>query len=91
MANPSQADPRERRIVLKLKAERERRGISAAGLARLVGIGRNTIPNLERDEARPTLWVLLRMCDGLKLDFSDVVEEAQREVADGQSVEAETP
>jgi DNA-binding XRE family transcriptional regulator len=71
--NLSQIDPRERAIVLALKAERERQGISAAQLARTIGIGRNTIPNLERDEARPTLWVLLKMCDGLKINIKELL------------------
>ncbi len=61
-----------------LKRERERQGVSAAQLARAIGIGRNTIPNLERNEARPTLWVILKICDGLKLNFADVAAQALR-------------
>jgi transcriptional regulator with XRE-family HTH domain len=71
MVYPSQLDPRERRVVLALKEEREKQGISAAQLARKIGVGRNTIPNLERDEARPTLWVLYRIADGLGIKLSD--------------------
>ena len=78
MENPSQIDVRERNIVLALKAEREKQGISAAHLARLIGIGRNTIPNLERNEARPTLWVILKICDGLKLNFLEVAKYADK-------------
>jgi DNA-binding XRE family transcriptional regulator len=74
MATPSQIDPRERAIICALKKERERKGISAAQLARMIGIGRNTIPNLERDEARPTLWVLLKMCDGLNVNLKDLLD-----------------
>ncbi|SKA85110.1 DNA-binding transcriptional regulator, XRE-family HTH domain [Prosthecobacter debontii] len=73
MENPSQIDPRERAIVLALKAERERQGISAAQLAREIKISRNTIPNLERNEARPTLWVLLKICDGLKINLKELM------------------
>lgn len=73
MAYPSQLDPRERAVVTALKTERQKRGISAAQLARTIGIGRNTITNLERDEARPTLWVLLKMCDGLSVDLKDLL------------------
>lgn len=74
MENPSQIDPRERSIILALKKEREKQGISAAELARKIGVGRNTIPNLERDEARPTLWVVLKMCDGLKISPKDLLD-----------------
>lgn len=74
MDSPSQIDPRERSIILALKKERERQGISAAELARKIGVGRNTIPNLERDEARPTLWVVLKMCDGLNVSLRDLLD-----------------
>lgn len=73
MEHPSQIDPRERSIILALKKERERQGISAAELARTIGVGRNTIPNLERNEARPTLWVILKMCDGLKVSLRNLL------------------
>nr|WP_246430942.1 helix-turn-helix transcriptional regulator [Prosthecobacter dejongeii] len=57
---------------MALKAERERQGISAAQLAKKIKISRNTIPNLERNEARPTLWVLLKIADGLKVNLKDL-------------------
>ncbi|MHB1082103.1 MAG: helix-turn-helix transcriptional regulator [Prosthecobacter sp.] len=74
MEPPSQIDPRERTIILALKKEREKQGISAAELARKIGIGRNTIPNLERNEARPTLWVVLKLCDGLKISLKNLLD-----------------
>ena len=76
MKSPAQLDTRERKIMLALKKERERQGISAAKLASNIGIGRNTIPNLERDEARPTLWVLLKIADGLGLNFFEFAQKA---------------
>jgi transcriptional regulator with XRE-family HTH domain len=83
MGYPSQLDPRERNVVLALKKERETQGISAARLARQIGVGRNTIPNLERDEARPTLWVLLKIADGLGVRFDEVMKGANRLSAAG--------
>jgi transcriptional regulator with XRE-family HTH domain len=74
MVFPSQIDPREHAIVQALKMERERQGISAAHLARKIGIGRNTIPNLERNESRPTLWVLLKIADGLNVRLKDYLD-----------------
>lgn len=71
MARPSQLDPRERRIILLLKAERQRQGVSTNKLASQIGISRTTITNLDCDDARPTLWVLLKMADGLGLDLSE--------------------
>lgn len=74
MESPSQIDPRERSIILALKKEREKQGVSAAELARKIGIGRNTIPNLERNEARPTLWVVLKLCDGLNVSLKKLLD-----------------
>lgn len=78
MARPSQLDPRERKIVLLLKAEREKQGISARSLSEKVGLSRNTVTNLDRDDARPTLWVLLKVADGLGLDLADVLRKAAK-------------
>lgn len=73
MARPSQLDPRERRLVLALKEERRRQRISATQLARRIGISRTTITNLEADDARPTLWVLLKIADGLGVDLRELL------------------
>ena len=78
MEYPSQLDPRERKLVLALRDERIRQGISAAELARRIKVGRNTIPNLERDEARPTLWVLLKIADGLGLTPQQWIKHLQQ-------------
>jgi len=76
MADPSesQLDPRERRVVLALKKIREDKGISAAALAKQIGISRNTIPHLENWRNRPTLWVLLKIADGLNVRLKDLLE-----------------
>ena len=76
MARPSQLDPRERKIVLMLKEERKRQQISANQLSKNVRISRTTITNLDADEARPTLWVLLKMADGLNVSLSKLLKEA---------------
>ncbi|QIF02429.1 helix-turn-helix transcriptional regulator [Roseimicrobium sp. ORNL1] len=75
MARPSQTDPRERAIVLALKEERLRQGISATKLAHDVNVSRSTITHLENDDARPTLWVLFRIADGLKVDLPTWMEK----------------
>jgi DNA-binding XRE family transcriptional regulator len=73
MARPAQTDNRERHLILKLKQERLRQGLSADKLAAAVGISRTTITNLEANDARPTLWVLLKLCDGLKVNLKDLL------------------
>jgi DNA-binding XRE family transcriptional regulator len=76
MPRPSQIDPRERKLVLLLKRERLRKGISANKLAAQVGLARTTITHLESDDACPTFWVLLKIADGLGVDFPSLVAEA---------------
>lgn len=76
MARPSQLDPRERKIVLMLKEERIRQQISANQLSKNVRISRTTITNLDTDDARPTLWVLLKMADGLNVSLAKLLKEA---------------
>lgn len=73
MDRPSQVDARERATVLALKEERLRQGISATKLASQVGVSRSTITHIENDDARPTLWVLLKIADGLKLDLAKLL------------------
>lgn len=74
---PSQILPIERKLVLLLKGERQRQGVSANQLAARIGIDRSTITRLESDMARPTLWVLIEICRGLGLTLSDVVRLAE--------------
>jgi len=76
MARPSQLDPRERKIVLMLKEERKKQRISANQLSKNVRISRTTITNLDTDDARPTLWVLLKMADGLNVSLAKLLKEA---------------
>lgn len=78
MARPSQIDPRERKLVQLLKAEREKQGISTVALAAKIGIARTTITHLELDNNRPTLWVLLKIADGLNVDLAAFLKKASR-------------
>lgn len=74
---PSQILPAERKLVLILKEERVRQGVSANQLASKIGIDRSTITRLESDIARPTLWVAMEICSGLGLRLSDVLRRAE--------------
>lgn len=76
MSRPAQIDPVERQLVLILKRERLRRNLSATALAKSVGVSRTTVTHMESDDARPTLWVLLKIAKGLDLDFAQCVVEA---------------
>ncbi|WP_408004355.1 helix-turn-helix transcriptional regulator [Prosthecobacter dejongeii] len=66
---PNQSDPLERQVVLALKAERERQGISANALAQQIGVSRAAITHIEADRSRPTLWLVIRIAQGLGLSL----------------------
>tara|TARA_R110002049_G_scaffold107138_5_gene254771 strand:- start:1405 stop:1641 length:237 start_codon:yes stop_codon:yes gene_type:complete len=75
MEPPSQLDPRERAIVLRLKEFRVEKGISANALAAKIKVDRSTITHMEADRTRPTLWLLLKIADGLDVRLSKVLDD----------------
>jgi len=75
MEPPSQLDPNERAIVLRLKEIRTEKGISANALAAKIKVDRSTITHMEADRTRPTLWLLLKIADGLDVRLSKVLED----------------
>ncbi len=66
--------------MLLLKEERLRQGLSANQLAQNIGIDRTTITHLESDTGRPSLWVLLKIAEGLGMSLSAFIRSAEREV-----------
>ena len=77
VSRPAQLDPIERTVVLLLREERLRQGVSATRLAAQIGVSRTTITHLESDDARPTLWVLLKVAGGLGVELDECLRRAQ--------------
>jgi len=75
MEPPSQIDPNERAIVLRLKDLRTKKGISANALAAKIKVDRSTITHMEADRTRPTLWLLLKIAKGLEVQLSEVIAD----------------
>ena len=75
MEPPSQLDPQERAIVLRLKDLRTEKGVSANALAAKIKVDRSTITHMEADRTRPTLWLLLKIAKGLDVQLSEVLAE----------------
>jgi len=84
MSRPAQLDPVERAVVLLLKEERLRQGLSATRLAAQIGVSRTTVTHLETDDARPTLWVLLKVAAGLGVELNDLLRRARMPKDRGQ-------
>jgi DNA-binding XRE family transcriptional regulator len=53
-----------------------RQHISATALAASIRVSRTTITHIENDESRPTLWVLLRIAEGLGVNLADFLNQA---------------
>lgn len=67
----------EKSIIARLRSTREKQKISANTLASMSGVNRSTITHLEGGIGRPTLWVLIALCDALKVKLSKIVKEAE--------------
>lgn len=76
MSYGSQIDPTERQLVLLLRNVRLEQQISATALAAAIGVSRTTITHIEKDESRPTLWVLLKIAKGLGVNLAEYMTRA---------------
>lgn len=65
-------------VVRKLKAERERQGLSLRRLGELSGLDRTFIGRIEQGERSPTLLNCLRLADALNLRLGNVLNSAMR-------------
>ncbi|MEN3941781.1 helix-turn-helix transcriptional regulator [Prosthecobacter sp. SYSU 5D2] len=62
--------------MLLLREERLRQNISATALAAAIGLSRTTITHIENDQARPTLWVLIHIAEGLQVNLPELMARA---------------
>ena len=73
-----QADPIERAVVLLLKAERERQGVSTTVLAKRAGINRSTVTHVETGRSRPGFWLVLSLAKGLGVSLAELIVQARK-------------
>ncbi len=64
----------DERLILKnrIKEARAEKKLSQAGLARLVGVSRNTISSIETGQFSPTAKLALVLCIALDKKFEDL-------------------
>ncbi|EPR44487.1 transcriptional regulator, XRE family [Desulfovibrio sp. X2] len=63
-------DDFKRSISRALKEQRERQGLSLDGAARLTGVSKAMLGQIERRESVPTIAVLWKIASGLRVSFS---------------------
>lgn len=61
-------------ISRNLKAVREERKISLDGLAKLTGVSKSMLGQIERSEANPSISTIWKISDGLKISFADLTD-----------------
>lgn len=63
----------------KVRALRDRKGISQEELAHLAGLDRTYVGGVERGERNPTILSSLKVSGALGVSLSDLVEGVERE------------
>lgn len=65
-----------KRVAQNLKAIREERHLSLEQLSRLSAVSKSMLGQIERGEVNPTISVLWKISDGLKISFTTLVEKS---------------
>jgi transcriptional regulator with XRE-family HTH domain len=65
----------------RLRAERQRRGVSARGLARELGVSASLISQIETGKTEPSINTLFAMVSELELSVNEIVFDPTRETA----------
>lgn len=63
------------RLALQLRAARKARGLSLDAVARLSGVSRSMVSQIERRESSPTVATLWNLTQALQVDFAGLLEE----------------
>lgn len=64
-----------------LKAIRQTRGLSLDKVAEMTGVSKAMLGQIERGETSPTISIIWKIANGLRLSFTTLIEEPPSEVA----------
>ncbi len=67
-------------VANNLKALREERRLSLDAVAKLTGVSKSMIGQIERGEVNPTISVLWKIANGLKISFSALLEKPAQQM-----------
>ncbi|WP_062046920.1 helix-turn-helix domain-containing protein [Bacillus sp. JCM 19034] len=70
-----------KQIATKLKSFRKFKGLSLEQTSHLTGVSKAMLGQIERGVSNPTVSVLWKIANGLKVSFSEFFEEEKEEVA----------
>ncbi len=63
-------------VVRRLRQERESRKLSNYAVAQRSGVSQSMLSLVERGKRNPTLELLLRIADGIEVDFPELLKQA---------------
>ncbi len=75
---PSNAEITQR-LAMRLKNERTSKGLSLEALAKLSGVSRSMLSQIEREEASPTVASLWNLTNALNVDFAELLDAEKQE------------
>ncbi|MFD2328738.1 helix-turn-helix domain-containing protein [Cohnella sp. GCM10020058] len=73
-------DAIHKKVGKNLQAVRKSRGLSLDQVAELTGVSKAMIGQIERGDSNPTISVLWKIVNGLKISFTSLIEETKAEV-----------
>ena len=76
------------RLAERLKVERKEKGLSLDALAKLSGLSRSMLSQIERGESSPTVASLWKLTNSLNLDFTTLLDQ---ETASSSSIREVLP
>jgi transcriptional regulator with XRE-family HTH domain len=79
MAPMDEIERQLHQVILRMKEEREKLGLSQTKLSSLAGLSQNEINYIETGKRVPNLYTLLKICDALHLQPVSVFEEKNEE------------
>ncbi|EPY05014.1 transcriptional regulator [Paenibacillus alvei TS-15] len=66
-------------LAKNLKAIREKEKLSLEKVAELSGVSKTMISQIERGESSPTITIIWKIANGLKISFSSLINEPEQE------------
>lgn len=67
-------------VAKNLKAVREKQKLSLDNAAKLTGVSKSMLGQIERGEVNPTITVLWKIANGLKVSFTSLLDKSDKDI-----------
>lgn len=72
-------EPINEAVATNLKTIREQRKLSLDGLAKMTGVSKSMLAQIEHGEANPTITTVWKIANGLKVPFTELVTRPEKD------------